>query len=169
MPNTEIPAAELRKLLAHFLQCGRTCTGTTLKRAEVNASVNAYLELLASVRYARVVLLDEPLEQLASFSGGVNLTVNLVGVIGLVRSDGSVIEVCHRALACDINRSVHGHRHFTDSTTEENLLRLVFRELNLALGVHNRFTIKRAPEWVCWLHGKRKSRRLPRLFYKLTG
>ena len=115
------------------------------------------------------MLLDEPLEQLASLSGGVNLAINLVGVVCLIWADGSVVEVRHSALTGDINRSVHGHRHLTDSTTEENLLCLVLRELNLALGVHDRFTIKRAPEWVCWLHGKRKSRRLPRLFYKLTG
>ena len=115
------------------------------------------------------MLLDEPLEQLASLSGRVNLAVNLVGVVCLIWTDGGVIEVRHSTLTSDINRSVHGHRHFANTTTEENLLRLVFRELNLALGVHNRFTIKRAPEWVRWLHGKRKSRRLPRLFYKLTG
>ena len=165
----EITTTELRELLAHFLQCGRTSSCTTLKRAEVNACVNAYLEFLASVGHARVVLLDEPLEQLASFCGSVNLAVNLVGVVCLIWADGGVIEVRHSPFAGDVNRSIHGHRHFTNTTTKKNLLCLVLRELNLALGVHNRFTIKRAPEWVCWLHGKRKSRRLLRLFYKLTG
>ena len=115
------------------------------------------------------MLIYEPLEQLTSLGGGINLAINLVGVIRLIWTDGGVIEVRHSALAGDVNRSVHGHRYLTDSTTEENLLRFIFRELNLAFGIHDRFAVECAPEWVCWLHGKRKSRRLPRLFYKLTG